>query len=146
MHKITPCLWFESGAEEAMKFYGSVFKNSKIDGMKFGGLVGLFEIEGQPIMILQAGPMYKLTEAFSLSINCKDQAETDYYWERLGEGGSYSHCGWLKDKFGVSWQIVPEAFPRLLNDPDPKRAERGMQAMMKMEKLDVAALEAAVNG
>jgi predicted 3-demethylubiquinone-9 3-methyltransferase (glyoxalase superfamily) len=145
-HKITPCLWFEDRAEEAVTFYRSVFKNSSSDGMKFNGMVALFEIEGQPIMILQGGPHYKLSEAFSLSVNCKDQAETDYYWDKLGEGGSYSQCGWLKDKFGVSWQIVPEAFPRLLNDPDQARAGRAMQAMMKMQKLDVAELEAAFNG
>lgn len=143
--KITPCLWFEDRAEEAMNFYASVFKNSKIEGMKFNGMVGLFELEGQQIMILQGGPHYKLSEAFSLSVNCKDQAETDYYWEKLGDGGSYSRCGWLKDKFGVSWQVVPEVFPRLLNDPDKARAQRAFEAMTQMEKLDVAALEAAFN-
>src|SRR5262245_45471094 len=147
MHKITPCIWFEERAEEAMNFYASIFKNSKIEGMKFNGMVGLFELEGQPIMILQGGEQaWKKNEAFSLSVNCKDQAETDYYWEKLGEGGSYSQCGWLKDKYGVSWQIVPEAFPRLLNDPDKERSGRAFQAMIQMKKLDVAALEAAFNG
>lgn len=145
-HKITPCLWFEDRAEEAMNFYASIFRNAKVHGMSFSGYVGQFEIDGQPIMILQGGPQFKQNEAISLYVNCKDQAEVDYYWEKLAEGGSHSMCGWLKDKFGVSWQIVPEAFPRLLNDPDRTKADRAFKAMTQMTKLDVAKLEAAFNG
>lgn len=143
--KITPCIWLEDRAEEAMNFYAAVFRNVQVHGMSFNGLVGQFEIDGQPIMILQGGPQFKLNEAFSLYVNCKDQAETDYYWQKLGEGGEESRCGWLKDRFGVWWQIVPEAFPRLLTHPDKVKADRAMQAMMQMGKLDVAKLEAAFN-
>jgi len=143
MQKITPCLWFDNQGDAAMKFYGSVFKNAKIGGMQ--GIMGSFEIEGQTIMILDGGPTYKLNEAFSLYINCQDQAEVDYYWDKLGTGGSYSQCGWLKDKFGVSWQVVPEALPRLLGSSDRPRAEKAMQAMLQMQKIDVAKLEAAYN-
>jgi predicted 3-demethylubiquinone-9 3-methyltransferase (glyoxalase superfamily) len=144
MQKITPCLWFDNQGEDAMKFYGTVFKNAKIGGMN--GVMGSFEIEGQKILVLNGGPHFKLSEAISLYINCKDQAEVDYYWEKLGEGGSFSQCGWLKDKFGLSWQIVPEALPRLLTNPDRPKAEKAMQAMLQMRKLDVAKLEAAFNG
>jgi predicted 3-demethylubiquinone-9 3-methyltransferase (glyoxalase superfamily) len=144
MQKVTPCLWFDNQGEDAMKFYGAIFKNSKVEGMN--GVMGSFEIEGQPILVLNGGPHFKLNEAFSLYINCKDQAEVDHYWNKLGEGGSFSQCGWLKDKFGVSWQIVPEALPRLLTDPDRPKAEKAMQAMLQMRKLDVAELEAAFNG
>jgi predicted 3-demethylubiquinone-9 3-methyltransferase (glyoxalase superfamily) len=144
MQKVTPCLWFDNQGEDAMKLYGSIFKNSKVGGMN--GVMGSFEIEGQPILVLNGGPHFKLSEAISLYVNCKDQDEVDYYWSRLGEGGSFSQCGWLKDKFGLSWQIVPEALPRLLSDPDRPKAEKAMQAMLQMQKIDVSKLEAAFNG
>ena len=154
MKKITPCLWFDNNGEEAMKFYTSVFKDSEIlevnrtpegEGLPEGGvLTGRFRIADQELMVLNGGPEFNFTEAISLSVDCKDQAEVDYYWERLtADGGEESMCGWLKDKYGLSWQIVPEALTRLMGDPDPAKASRVMQAMLQMQKIDVAELEKA---
>ncbi len=154
MSKITPFLWFDTQAGEAMEFYTSVFKNSKILNVSRNGdggpgqpgsvFIATIEIEGQKLMLLNAGPEFKFTEAFSLYVDCKDQAEVDYYWEKLtADGGEESMCGWLKDKYGLSWQIVPQALGRLMGDPDPAKGQRVMQAMLKMRKLDVSLLQAA---
>ncbi len=151
--KITPFLWFDGRAEEAAKFYCSIFPNSKIiggldntdasPGETGSALTVQFELDGLPFTALNGGPEYKFTPAVSFSIDCKDQAEVDYYWERLTAGGSEVQCGWLEDKFGLSWQVVPSILPQLLQDDDEKKADAVMQAMMKMVKLDVAALQAA---
>lgn len=142
MQKITPFLWFtKNNAQEAAKFYCSVFKNSKI--IEDGGMVVTFDLDGQQFMGLNGGEHQHFNDAISLYVSCKDQAEVDYYWAKLTEGGSEVQCGWLKDKFGVSWQIVPTALGRLMSDPDPAKSGRVMQAMLKMIKLDVAALEKA---
>ncbi|WP_269929858.1 VOC family protein [Aminobacter sp. HY435] len=151
MQKISPFLWFDSQAEEAVNFYASVFKNSKVRRMTPGPggkvMVAEFELEGLHFIALNGGPHFKFTEAISMSVDCKDQAEVDYYWERLTSGGGQpGQCGWLKDKFGLSWQIVPEALPRLLNDPDAAKASRVMQAMMQMTKIEVDRLEQACAG
>lgn len=156
MQKISPFLWFDNQAEEAVTFYTSVFKNSKIGKMTRYGeagpgpagsvMVAEFELEGLHFTALNGGPMFKFTEAISMSIDCKDQAEVDYPWNRLSEGGQPGQCGWLKDKFGLSWQVVPEALPRLLGDADPAKASRVMQAMLQMTKIEVAKLEAAYAG
>lgn len=156
MGKITPFLWFDGQAEEAMKFYASVFKNSKVGAvsrMPEGGpapagsvLTASFELEGLEFTALNGGPQYKFTEAISFHVSCETQDEVDYYWDRLVEGGQPSRCGWLKDKFGVSWQIIPTALPRLLSQPDKARSGRVMAAMMQMVKIDVAKLEAAARG
>ena len=156
MHKITPFLWFDQQAEEAMMFYTSVFKNSKLgEVQRFGEgghgkagsvMTASFELEGQPFTALNGGPYYTLTPAVSFFVNCRDQSEVDYYWERLTEGGKALQCGWLTDRFGVSWQVVPEALGLLLNQSDKQAAARVMQAMLKMVKLDVAALEGAARG
>ena len=158
--KITPCLWFDTQAEEAAKFYASVFKNSKVGkisrygkegfevhGKKAGTVMTVeFELEGQKFLALNGGPHYKFTPAISLMVNCDDQAEIDALWEKLAEGGEHVQCGWLTDKFGVSWQIVPGILPKLLGDPDRAKAARVMQAMLKMVKLDIAGLQAAADG
>lgn len=153
MQKITPCLWFDSNAEEAMNFYTSVFHDSKVvqvsrygdsePGVPGSVLVGTIQIEGQEFMLLNGGPAFKFTPAISFYISCGSQGEVDYYWNRLLEGGEPSQCGWLTDKFGVSWQIVPVVLPKLLSDPDPVKADRVMQAMLKMIKLDSAELQQA---
>lgn len=150
MQKITPFLWFNNNAEEAINFYLSIFTNGKIvsktqgpDGKFF---TGTFEIEGQQFHVLNGGPMYIFTEAVSLFVDCKNQEEVDRLWEKLSEGGEKSRCGWLKDKFGLSWQIIPSTLGKLMNDPDPVKAGRVMQAMLQMEKIDIAALENAYNG
>src|SRR5512139_111876 len=148
MKKITPFLWFDTQAEEAMNLYTSVFKNSKILGVNRGpdGKVQSvnFEIEGQEITGFNAGPQFKFNESISFFVDCKDQAEVDYLWNKLtADGGEESQCGWLKDKFGLSWQIVPAALSRYLSDPDPVKAQRVMQAMLKMRKIVVADLEQA---
>jgi predicted 3-demethylubiquinone-9 3-methyltransferase (glyoxalase superfamily) len=153
MKKITPFLWFNDQAEEAMKFYTSVFKKSKIGSVTRYGEAGpgpagavmtaSFELEGLEFTVLNGGPQYKFTEAISFVINCKDQKEVDYYWENLSQGGEEGPCGWLKDKFGLSWQVVPEALTELLSDPDAEKAGRVMQAMLQMKKIDIAALEQA---
>ncbi len=161
MPKITPFLWFDNQAEEAAKFYASVFPNSKIQdithydeasakvsGQPAGSVLTIgFELDGQEFGALNGGPQFKFSEAISFAINCKDQAEVDHYWEGLtADGGEPSQCGWLKDKFGVSWQVVPERLSELLADPDPARAKRAMEAMLEMTKLDIAELEQAAAG
>ena len=153
MQKITTFLWFNDQAEEAMKFYVSVFKNAKIlsvDRMPEGTpgptgkvLSGSFQIEGQEFMVLNGGPQFPFTEAISLFVNCDTQAEVDELWEKLSAGGSKDRCGWLKDKYGLSWQIIPTALGRMLRDKDPQKAGRVMQAMLQMSKIDIAALKRA---
>lgn len=154
--KITPFLWFNDNAEQAMDFYTSVFKNSKIvsvsrygdagPGPKGSVMVGKFEIEGQEFLALNGGPNFTFTEAISLVVNCETQAEVDAYWDKLSAGGKIQQCGWLKDKFGLSWQIVPAALGKLMADADPAQAARVMQAVMKMVKLDIATLQKAYDG
>ena len=156
MPRITPFLWFDDQAEEAAKFYTSTFKNSKIrsvtrygdagPGRKGGVMTVEFELDGQPFTALNAGPRFKFTEAISFVVHCKSQKKVDEYWARLTEGGEESMCGWLKDKYGLSWQIVPNALPKLLSQPDKKKAKRVMDAMLQMRKIDIAALEAASEG
>jgi predicted 3-demethylubiquinone-9 3-methyltransferase (glyoxalase superfamily) len=154
--KIRPCLWFNFNAEEAVTHYMGIFKNSKIlETSRYGDaipelagkvLVIEFELEGQRFQALNAGPQFPFTEAISLSIDCKDQAEVDALWAKLTEGGSEGRCGWCKDKFGLSWQVVPHGMGRLLTDPDPARAARAMNEMMTQGKLDIAAIERAAAG
>jgi predicted 3-demethylubiquinone-9 3-methyltransferase (glyoxalase superfamily) len=157
MQKITPFLWFDDQAEQAANLYTSVFKNSKIlevsrygdagPGPEGQAMTVNFQLEGQEFIALNGGPEFKFTEAISLVVNCETQAEVDRLWEKLtADGGEESMCGWLKDKFGLSWQIVPTALGKLLGGPDPVRAQRAMQAMLQMKKLDVAALERAYEG
>ena len=153
MQKISPFLWFDNNVEEALNFYASVFKNSKIGhvtrtpeggpGEAGSALVGTIEIEGTEFILLNGGPLYKFTEAVSFLIHTENQAETDYYWDQLSEGGETSMCGWLKDRFGLSWQVTPNRLLELMSDPDREKAGRVMQCMMQMTKIDVAALEAA---
>jgi predicted 3-demethylubiquinone-9 3-methyltransferase (glyoxalase superfamily) len=140
--KITPFLWFNDNAQEAVLFYTSVFKNSKV--IQSNPMVSTFELEGQRLMALNGGPMYQFTEAFSLFVSCETQEEVDYYWNALlRDGGTESRCGWLKDKYGLSWQIVPVILNELLSDPDPRKSDKVMQAMLKMVKLDVEGLKKA---
>jgi predicted 3-demethylubiquinone-9 3-methyltransferase (glyoxalase superfamily) len=153
MQKITPFLWFNDQAEEAMNFYTAIFKNSKIGGVSRYGEGGpgqpgsvmsaTFELDGQEFMALNGGPLFTFTEAISFFVNCETQAEVDELWEKLTEGGEESQCGWLKDKYGLSWQIVPTALGELLNDPDAEKARRVMNAMLQMKKIDIAGLRAA---
>jgi len=154
MQKITPFLWFDNNAEEAMNFYTSVFKNSKIvkvtrypDSVpaRTGTvLTGTMQIEGQEFVLLNGGPQFKFTEAISFVVNCENQEEVDYYWNKLtADGGSEVECGWLKDKFGLCWQIVPTILFKLLGDPDRDKAKRAMDAMMKMKKIDIETLKRA---
>lgn len=153
MQKITPCLWFDGRAEEAMHHYMSIFKDGRIlrvtrcgesgPGPKGSVLVATFEIAGQQFLALNGGPQFKFNEAVSLSVDCTDQAEVDELWHKLSAGGAESRCGWLKDKFGLSWQIVPRRVVDLLADPDPARAQRVMQALLPMGKIEIAKLEAA---
>lgn len=158
MQKITPCLWFDNQAEEAARFYTSIFKNSKINtpalygtegqeitGQKPGSVMTVdFELDGQKFLALNGGPLFKFSEAVSMIIDCDDQKEVDYYWDALiANGGSPSQCGWLKDKFGFSWQVVPKALGKLMSDPDQKKSQRVMHAMFQMKKLDVAELQRA---
>lgn len=148
MQKITPFLWFNDQAEEAMEFYTSIFKNSKkgaLMGPPGNAQGATFEIDGLQITAFNGGPMFTFTEAISLMVDCASQEEVDYYWERLTDGGEESMCGWLKDKFGVSWQIVPTILPKLLGDRG-EAGRRATQAMLKMRKLDIAALQAAFDG
>jgi predicted 3-demethylubiquinone-9 3-methyltransferase (glyoxalase superfamily) len=154
--KIIPNLWFDTEAEEAANFYVSVFKNSRIvfiahyteAGPREAGTVMTveFELDGERFVGINGGPEFTFSEAVSFQVTCEDQAEIDYYWERLTEGGEEGPCGWLKDKFGLSWQIVPGGMDEMFADPDPKRAQRAMQAMFGMKKINVAALEAAADG
>jgi predicted 3-demethylubiquinone-9 3-methyltransferase (glyoxalase superfamily) len=146
MNKITPFLWFDGQLEEAMNFYTSVFKNSKIHSVsKMGASVfsATFELEGQQFHGLNGGPMFKFTEAISFFVNCETQEEIDEKWEKLSAGGQKSRCGWLKDKFGLSWQIVPPILGKLLGDKDPAKSKRVMDAMMKMDKIIIKDLTAA---
>ncbi len=152
--KITPFLWFDGKAEEAINLYTSIFKNSKIISLshweegspypKGQVMTGIFELDGQRFYAFDAGPMFKFTEATSFFVNCDTQEEIDYFWEKLtADGGQESMCGWLKDKFGLSWQIVPPVLVKLIADKDPEKAGRAMQAMMKMKKIIIADLENA---
>jgi predicted 3-demethylubiquinone-9 3-methyltransferase (glyoxalase superfamily) len=154
MQKITPFLWFDKEAEEAAKFYCSIFKNSKIlDVQRYpeGGpapagsvMIANFELEGMQFVALNAGPLFKFTEAISFVVTTEDQEETDYYWNKLtADGGKEVECGWLKDKFGLSWQITPRTLMQLLSDPDKQKAARVMAAMMTMKKINIAELERA---
>lgn len=157
MQKISPCLWFDNQAEEAAKFYTSIFKNSKIRGITHYGDAGAavsgqpkrsvmtvnFELDGQEFTALNGGPIFKFTEAISFEVSCKTQKEVDYFWEKLSAGGKKGQCGWLKDKYGVSWQVVPAELPKMFLDKDAARTERVMQAMLKMTKLDIRALKKA---
>jgi len=156
MGKVTPCLWFDLEAEEAAEFYVSLFKNSRVGTVSHYGegsprpagtvLTVEFELDGQPFTALNGGPEFTFNEAVSFQVSCADQGEVDHFWEGLSAGGEQGPCGWLKDKFGVSWQIVPTAMAELLGDPDPERARRAMTAMLGMKKLDIAALRAAADG
>jgi len=157
MHKITPFLWFDNQAEEAVKFYTSIFKNSKIkkiarygeEGEKVAGrpkgsvMTIEFELEGQEFLALNGGPRFKFTEAISFVVNCKTQAEVDKFWTKLSAGGAEVQCGWLKDKYGLSWQIVPAILGELLSGRDAAKSQRVMQAMLKMVKLDIKKLKRA---
>jgi predicted 3-demethylubiquinone-9 3-methyltransferase (glyoxalase superfamily) len=153
MQKITPFLWFEDQAEEAVNFYTSIFKNSRIlnvaryseagPGPAGSVMTATFELEGQEFTALNGGPQYKFTEAISFVVNCKTQKEVDELWEKLTAGGEEGPCGWLKDKFGVSWQIVPTALGEMLSDPNPVKAQRVAEAMFKMKKLEIPVLRQA---
>ena len=150
MKKITPFLWFDSQAEEAMNFYVSLFKNSKVNSVSRGpdgkAFTVAFELDGQEFMGMNAGPQFKFNEAVSMSVNCEDQAEVDYFWNALtADGGEESMCSWCKDKYGLSWQIVPKQLGELMGDPDPEKSGRVMQAMLKMKKIIVADLKKAYN-
>ena len=159
MQKITPCLWFDDKAEEAAKFYASIFENSKIGDVTHYGKEGYeihgkgegsvltvdFEIETQKFVALNGGPIFKFNEAISFQVHCETQEEVDYYWEKLSEGGDEKaqQCGWLKDKYGVSWQIVPIVLIKMLKDKDTEKSERVMKAMLQMHKLDINILKQA---
>ena len=156
MKNITPSLWFDDQAEEAMNFYISVFKNSRVLATRrFGDagprpkgmfMTGTFELNGREFMVLNGGPEFNFTEAISLYVSCESQAEVDDLWEKLSAGGEKGPCGWLKDKYGVSWQIVPIALEEMLDDKDAGKAQRVMAAMLKMSKLDIAGLQQAYEG
>lgn len=169
MQKITPFLWFDRQAEEAMNYYVSLFsgapggKKSKVvsikrypegpledpmKGMEGKVLTGVFELQGQRFMALDGGPLFKFTEALSLYVECATQEEVDYFWRKLGDGGdpATQQCGWLKDRYGLSWQIIPKALPRYLNDPDPEKSGRAMRAMLQMKKIDIAEVKRAHSG
>jgi predicted 3-demethylubiquinone-9 3-methyltransferase (glyoxalase superfamily) len=153
MQKITPFLWFDDQAEEAVEFYTSIFKNSKLGSVSRYGeespgvpgklMTASFELEGQEFMALNGGPIFKFTEAISFFVKCEDQPEIDYYWDKLSDGGEIQQCGWLKDKFGISWQIVPTILGDLLNDPNAEKARNVNKAMLQMVKLDIAGLQKA---
>ena len=153
MQKITPFLWFDDQAEQAMNFYTSIFKDSKVLSISRYGDAGpgqpgkvmtaTFQLNGQDFMALNGGPEFKFTEAISFFVNCETQAEVDELWAKLSAGGEESQCGWLKDKFGLSWQIVPTTLGELLGGPDPVKSQRAMQAMLQMRKIDIAGLQRA---
>jgi predicted 3-demethylubiquinone-9 3-methyltransferase (glyoxalase superfamily) len=153
MQKITPNLWFDTQAEEAARFYTSIFKESKVVSVSHYGEAGPrpagtvmtvnFELEGQEFTALNGGPEFKFNEAISLLVNCETQKEVDEFWEKLSEGGEKGPCGWLKDKYGVSWQIVPTVLEEMLQDEDAEKANRVMKAMLQMSKIDIAGLEKA---
>ena len=157
---ITPCLWFNSQAEAAAKFYVSIFDNSKIERVSRYGKVGQeihgqtpgavmtveFALDGQPFVALNGGPHFKFTEAVSFQIYCDSQAEVDYFWSELSDGGEQGVCGWLKDKYGLSWQVVPAVLPKMMTDADAAKSERVMDAFLKMKKFDIATLQRAFDG
>jgi len=153
MQKITPFLWFDGKAEEAMNFYVSIFKNSKVvnvtrygeagPGPKGTVMTAKFELDGQEFVALNGGPQFTFTEAISFVVNCATQQEVDEFWEKLSEGGEKSRCGWLKDKYGLSWQVVPTVLVEMLQDKDAEKSKRVMQAMLQMDKLDIKALKQA---
>ena len=159
---ITPCLWFDTQAEEAARYYTGIFQNSKITtisryteaGREVHGkpagtvLTVAFELNGQPFTALNGGPLFKFNEAISFQVNCETQAEVDYYWEKLSEGGDVKaqQCGWLKDKYGLSWQVVPTVLVEMMTDPDTEKSGRAMEAMLQMKKLDIAELKRAFEG
>jgi predicted 3-demethylubiquinone-9 3-methyltransferase (glyoxalase superfamily) len=155
VQKIIPFLWFDDQAEEAATFYVSLFKNSKVNsvarygdagpGPKGSAMTVTFELAGQKFIALNGGPVFKFTEAVSFLINCETQQEVDDLWEKLSAGGSESQCGWVKDKYGLSWQVVPIALGEMLQDEDPKKSQRVMQAMLQMRKIDIAKLKQAYN-
>ena len=155
MPRITPNLWFDTESKEAAEFYTSVFPNSKITNISYFNeagprpagtvLVVEFLLDGQEFMAINGGPEFTFSEAISLLINCADQPEVDYYWSKLTDGGEEGQCGWLKDRYGVSWQVVPGGMAEMLNDPDQARATRAMQAMLGMKKIDLAELQAAAD-
>jgi predicted 3-demethylubiquinone-9 3-methyltransferase (glyoxalase superfamily) len=154
MKKITPCLWYDSQAEEAARFYVSVFPDSEILNISrypegtpdLAGkvLTVFFRLNGEDFIALNGGPLFQFTEAVSFSIDCKDQEEVDYYWNKLTEGGEESQCGWLKDRFGLSWQVVPTDLGKWIYNPNPAKAQKAMMEMLKMQKLDIAVLKRAV--
>ena len=160
--KITPCLWFDDQAEEAAKFYTGIFKNSKIGKISRYGEAGReitqkapgsvmmvsFELDGQPFSALNGGPIFQFNEAVSFIIPCKDQKELDFYWDKLSQGGdpAAQQCGWLKDKFGVSWQVIPAELDEMVGDPNSEKSQRAMEAMLQMKKIDLATLERAYAG
>ncbi len=162
IQKINPCLWFDNQAEEAAQFYTGIFKDSKINKISRYGEAGheihgrsagtvmtvAFELEGQAFTALNGGPIFKFNEAISFEIICRSQEEVDYYWEELSEGGDEKaqQCGWLKDKYGVSWQVIPLALIEMMNDPDTAKSERVMEAMLKMKKIDIEELKRAHAG
>lgn len=156
MPTLIPSLWFDDDALEAAEYYVSVFPNSRVNNVSHyteagpgepGSVLTVeFELDGQPFSALNGGPLFTFDEAISFVITCADQAEIDFYWERLTDGGEESMCGWLKDRFGVSWQVVPADWADLLDDPDPDRARRAMEAVLGMRKLDIAAMKAAADG
>jgi predicted 3-demethylubiquinone-9 3-methyltransferase (glyoxalase superfamily) len=162
IQRIAPCLWFDHQAEEAAKFYVSIFKNSKIIRVARYGKAGQeihkrpvgsvmtveFELDGQPFTALNGGPVFTFNEAVSLQVNCDNQEEVDYYWDKLSNGGDprAQQCGWLKDKYGLSWQVVPTVLPEMLKDHESQKAQRAMEAMLRMKKIDIRELERAVAG
>ena len=156
MQKITPCLWFDQQAEEAARFYVSLFKNSKIGAINHYGdgapmpkgtvLTVRFQLGGHEYLALNGGPTFKFTEAVSFIVNCETQEEVDRMWDKLSEGGQVQQCGWLKDKYGLSWQIVPTALGKMISDPEPGRAGRVMKSLLQMKKLDLKKLEEAYAG
>jgi predicted 3-demethylubiquinone-9 3-methyltransferase (glyoxalase superfamily) len=156
MSRISPCLWFDHQAEEAARFYTSIFPNSKIHKISYYGDAGPgpkgtvmtvdFVLDGQRIMALNAGPQFKFNEAISLSVECRTQSEVDRFWERLSEGGEQGPCGWLKDKYGLSWQVNPTVLGEMLSDPDASKANRVMKAMLQMKKIEIEDLERAYAG
>jgi predicted 3-demethylubiquinone-9 3-methyltransferase (glyoxalase superfamily) len=162
VQRITPCLWFDDQALPAAEFYTSIFKNSKIGKISRYGEAGrevhgkpagsvmtvAFELDGQAFTALNGGPVFRFTEAISLQIDCQSQKEVDYYWDKLSQGGDdkAQQCGWLKDRYGLSWQVVPRALIELMSDPDPAKSGRVMEAMLRMKKIDIAGLERAAAG
>lgn len=162
LQTITPCLWFDDQAEEAAEFYTAIFKNSRILGVTRYGEAGreihgkpagsimtvAFELDGQAFTALNGGPLFKFTEAISFQVRCETQEEVDYYWGKLSEGGDAraQQCGWLKDRYGVSWQVVPTALLEMINDPDAEKSRRAMEAMLQMKKIDIETLKRAYAG